>query len=108
MTYGLNEKVFIVGLAILFITVVLGGIFSVQLAGIWLRVKREDRKYEAEQKERDKYDRWKEERKHWIDLVSDQNKRLNEMSDQLVRLTRDYENAKQLMGKVNLKGERND
>lgn len=38
--YGLSEKVFITGLSILFVTVVLGGVFVSQVAAIWLKNKR--------------------------------------------------------------------
>ena len=107
MIYGINEKVFIAGLALLFITVVCGGVFGVQLANVWLRFKREEMKAEKEQKESMQMLRWESEREQWVGIVRDQNERLEKMNNDLVRVTRDYENAKQLMAKVNLKGEVN-
>ena len=104
--YGLSERVFITGLIILFITVVIGGVFTSQVAVIWIRNKREERKYDSRQREADRFNRWERERGEWMKLVDQQNARIDHMNEELVRLTRDYENAKTLMGKVNLKGER--
>ena len=52
--YGVNEKVFIAGLFILFVTVVLGGVFSSQVAVLWIRNKREQRKHDDRNRERDR------------------------------------------------------
>lgn len=104
--YGLSERVFITGLVILFFTVVIGGVFTSQVAVLWLRNKREERKHESREREADRFNRWERERGEWLKLVDQQNVRIDHMNEELVRLTRDYENAKTLMGKVNLKGER--
>lgn len=103
--YGINEKIYIIGLIVIFITVVLGGMFGVQLASIWLKFKREEMRSEREKREVMQEVRWEQERDHWVGIVKDQNKRIDALSDELVKLSRDYENAKNLMSKVNLKGE---
>ena len=103
--YGINDKVFIAGLFILFVTVVLGGVFSSQVAVLWIRNKREERKHDDRRREKDKIDQFEKERNAWYELAKDQATRIGCMSEEIARLTRDYENAKKLMGKVNLKGE---
>lgn len=105
--YGINDKVFIAGLFILFVTVVLGGVFSSQVAVLWIRNKREERKHDDRRRERDKIDNFENERNAWYALAKEQADRIDRMSEEIARLTRDYENAKKLMKKVNLKGEEN-
>lgn len=102
--YGLSEKVFITGLVILFFTIVIGGVFMSQVAVLWFKNKREERKHDAREREADRFNRWERERGEWLKLVDQQNARIDHMNEELVRLTRDYENAKTIMAKVNLKG----
>lgn len=105
MTYGLNEKVFIVGLAILFITVVLGGVFGVELARLYLKCKRIDKDYELERRERDKDERWEHEAARWVHLNEKQNAKIGEINEELIRTTKELERAKMLLAKTNLKGD---
>ena len=103
--YGINDKVFIAGLFILFVTVVLGGVFSSQVAVLWIRNKREERKHDDRRREKDKIDQFEKERNAWYELAKEQATRIDRMSEELTRLTRDYENAKKLMKTVKVKGE---
>lgn len=106
--YGISDKLFITGLFVLFVTVILGGVFSSQVAVIWFKNKKEERKNENKQRELDRMDRFEKERSAWYELAKEQNQRIEKMSEELTRLTRDYENAKKLMKKINLKGEENE
>ena len=90
---------------IIFCTVVISGVFTSQVAVLWLKNKREERIHEKEEREKDREDRFRAERKAWAELAKDQAERINRMNEELVKITRNYEQAKQLMDKVNLKGE---
>ena len=106
MIYGINDKLFIAGLFILFVTVVLGGVFSSQVAVLWIRNKREERKHDDRRRERDKIDQFEKERNAWYELAKEQATRIDRMSEELTRLTRDYENAKKLMKTVKVREEK--
>ena len=100
---NIAEKIYVTGLFILFTTVVVGGVFTSQVAVLWLRNKREERRNEARIRESERLDRFENERNAWYELAKDQNERIAKMSEELARITKNYENAKTLMGKVNLK-----
>lgn len=102
--YGINDKLFTIGLFVLFTTVVIGGVFTSQVAVVWLKNKREERKNEMRIREMDRIDRFEKERNAWYELTKDQNQRIAQMSEELARLTRNYENAKTLMSKVSING----
>jgi len=105
MIYGVGEKLFIAGLTIIFLTVVIGGTFGVELARLYVKCRRIEKEYELERRERDKYDRWERERAEWFAIKKEQDERIERMHDELVELTRHYERAKRLMDRTNLKGE---
>lgn len=100
---NIAERIFVAGLFILFTTVVIGGVFTSQVAVVWLKNKREERRNEARIRESERIDRFENERNAWYELAKEQNQRIAQMSEELARLTKNYENAKTLMGKVNLK-----
>ena len=104
--YGINEKLFLIGLFVLFTTVVLGGVFSSQVAVLWIRNKREERKHDDRRREKDKIDQFEKERNAWYELAKEQATRIDRMSEELTRLTRDYENAKKLMKNVKVREEK--
>ena len=92
-------------LFVIFCSVVISGTFTSQVAVLWIKNKREERKHESIEREKDREDRFKAERKAWAELAKDQADRLAKLSDELVKVTRQYEQAKTIMDKVNLKGE---
>ena len=103
--YGVNEKVFIAGLFILFVTVVLGGVFSSQVAVLWIRNKREQRKHEDRNREKDRLDQYEAERAAWVSVINEKDRVIVHLSEELRKQTRELEQAKQIMSKVNLKGD---
>lgn len=105
MTYGINEKVFIIGLFVIFVTVILGGVFGVELARLYCKCKRIEKEYELERRERDKDERWEHEAARWMELNSKQNARIDRINEELVRTTKELERTKQILAKTNLKGE---
>ena len=103
--YGVNEKVFIAGLFILFVTVVLGGVFSSQVAVLWIRNKREQRKHDDRNREKDRLDQYEAERAAWVSVINEKDRVIVHLSEELRKQTRELEQAKQIMSKVNLKGD---
>lgn len=103
--YGVNEKVFIAGLFILFVTVVLGGVFSSQVAVLWIRNKREQRKHDDLNREKDRLDQYEAERAAWVSVINEKDRVIVHLSEELQKQTRELEQAKQIMSKVNLKGD---
>ena len=109
--YGINEKVFIGGIAVIFVSVVIAGVIIWQLMVLWLKNKREERRWEGYQREQDRVDRCERERNEWILTVKEQAERNERMVEKIEQITKewnrtkaDYNRAKQLMEKVNLEG----
>lgn len=110
--YGINDKLFIAGLFILFVTVVLGGVFSSQVAVLWLRNKREERRHDERRLAIRCSDKWDAERENWMKMLDDRDKEVKDLmneihalKDELSRKNTSYNNAKKLMENVTLKGE---
>ena len=103
--YGINEKLFIAGLCVLFVTVVIGGIFSSQVAVLWLRNKREQRRHDDRNREEDRVDRLEAERNAWVSVMTEKDKLIINLTKELDEMTNQYERAKERMSKFNIKGE---
>ena len=102
--YGINERLFIAGLFVLFVTVVIGGIFSSQVAVIWFKNKREQRRHDDRNREQDRIDRLEAERNAWVSVIAEKDKLIISLTEELRQQTKDYDRAKEIMQKVNLKG----
>ena len=109
--YGINEKVFLGGVAVIFITVVIAGVLIWQVMILWAKNRREQRRWEGYQREKDREDRCERERSEWIATIKDQAERNERMVEKIEQITKewtktkaDYNRAKQLMEKVNLEG----
>ena len=102
--YGINERLFVAGLCVLFVTVVIGGIFSSQVAVLWLRNKREQRRHDDRNREQDRVDRLEAERNAWVSVIAEKDKLIISLTEELRQQTKDYDRAKEIMQKVNLKG----
>ena len=110
--YTIDQKLFITGLFVLFVTVVIGGVFVSQVAVLWLRNKREERKHYERRLEIRCSDKWDEERENWMGMIDDRDKEItkllkniDELKDELSRTNTNYNNAKKLIDHKNLKGE---
>jgi len=104
--YGISEKLFIAGLVVLFITVVLGGMYGVQLARMYIRCRAMEREYDIERRERERNARWEREAVRWFDLNDKQNARIQRLNDELTERTKELENARATLAKFNIKGEK--
>ena len=109
---GINEKLFVGGIAVLFIGLVVFGVLLWLVVGLWLRNKREQRKWESYQREQDRIDRFERQRIAWMELTKEQGERMErmvqevkELSENCKRTEQDYARAKERMSKFNMKGE---
>jgi len=109
--YGINEQVFLGGVAVIFVSVVIAGVIIWQLMVLWLKNKREERRWAGYQREQDRIDRCERERNAWIKTLNVQEERNARMIEQVAQITEawnqtksDYNRAKELMSKVNLEG----
>lgn len=109
---NINERLFVGGVAVLFIGLVVFGVLIWLVAGLWLRNKREQRKWESYQREQDRIDRFERQRIAWMELTKEQGERMErmvkevkELSENCKRTEQDYARAKERMSKFNMKGE---
>jgi hypothetical protein len=89
--------------SVLFITVILAGVFSVEVSGAWLRNKREERTNavrEAESRMSDRYDR---ERASWLAILAEKDRELESMTAMVKRLEKNYEIATRVLSAVDEK-----
>ena len=108
---NINEKLYAAGIAVIFIAVVVGGTFVWAAMSIWLKNRREQRRWDGYQREKDREDRLEKQRNEWIGIIKDQNERYAKMVEEVAQISAEwaktqnnYERAKQLMQKVNLEG----
>ena len=108
---NINEKLYAAGIAVIFIAVVVGGTFIWASMSIWLRNRREQRRWDGYQREKDREDRLEKQRNEWIGIIRDQNARYAKMVEEVAQISAEwaktqnnYERAKQIMQKVNLEG----
>ena len=108
---NINEKLYVAGIAVIFITVVVGGVLIWSVMTLWLKNRQEQRKWDALQREKDREDRLEKQRNEWIGIIRDQNARYAKMVEQVAQISAEwaktennYNRAKELMQKVNLEG----
>lgn len=109
---NINEKLYVAGIAVIFITVVIGGVLIWSVMTLWLKNRQEQRKWDALQREKDREDRCERERHEWMLAVKEMSDRNEKMAERVSEITKewnrtkaDYNRAKEMMEKVNLKGE---
>ena len=108
---NINEKLYIGGIAVIFITVVIGGVLIWATMCLWLKNRREQRRWDSYQREKDREDRCERERGEWMLAVKEMSDRNEKMAERVAEITKewnrtkaDYNRAKELMQKVNLEG----
>lgn len=100
-----TQMILFVCTSVLFITVILAGVFSVECAGAWLRNKREERANgvrEAEARISARYDR---ERESWIAILSEKDKEVKELNEMVNRLSKNLDIATRVLAVAERKGE---
>jgi len=102
---GINEQLFTIGLFVIFITVIVGGVFVGQVAVLWLKNKREQREHDDRNRELDRKDQYEAERAAWVSVIVEKDKLIVGLNEELRQMTRECDRIKELMAKVNLKGE---
>lgn len=91
--------------SVLFITVILAGVFSVECAGAWLRNKREERANgvrEAESRISARYDR---ERDSWLAILTEKDNEIRSLTEQNSRLNKNLDIATRVLAVAERKGE---
>ena len=83
--------------AVLFITVVLGGVFSSNAASIWLKNKREERAARYALAELRHDDRMDKERSDWMRLVQEKDGYIKSLQNELLRISKNHEIAMNLL-----------
>lgn len=92
-----TQMVQLVCTSVLFITVVLAGVFSVELAGAWLKNRREERANgvrEAESRISARYDR---ERDSWLAIIAEKDKEVRELNEMVNRLSKNLDIATKVL-----------
>lgn len=109
---NINERLFVAGIAVIFLGLVVFGVLIWQVMVIWLRNKREQRKWDGYQRDKDREDRMARERAAYLTTIKEQTNDIKQMVKDMKLLTEsyrkavsDYDKAKERMSKFNLKGE---
>ncbi len=83
--------------SVLFITVILAGVFSVEVAGVWLRNRREERRNGIREAERTVSERFDRERNSWMELLAQKDRELEITNALLARLQKNYDIATKVL-----------
>lgn len=109
---NINERLYVAGVVVIFIAVVVGMVLIWATMTLWLKNRREQRKWDSYQREQDRVDRCERERHEWMLAVKEMSDRNEKMAERVAEITKewnrtkaDYNRAKEMMEKVNLKGE---
>lgn len=101
----INDKLFAIGLFVIFCTVTIGGVFTSQVAAVWLKNKNEQRRHYERRLEIRCSEKWDTERKTWMKMLDERDQEIKTLKDELSRLSTNYAISKKLMDGAKLKGE---
>lgn len=91
---------------VLFVTVILAGVFGIEISSNWLRNKREVRANavrDAEARMSDRYDR---ERSSWLAILAEKDREIETLNGMVRKMEKNYEIATRVLGAAdNKKGE---
>jgi len=91
--------------ALMMAMIIIAGIFLWQAAIIWLRNKREERAWQMERAELRRADANAAEREAWVTCLNKKDELIAGLNEELIKMTKQLEQNKKVMSKVNLKGE---
>ena len=94
---------FLIGGSILAFLILVLGTAAVRLSTNWLINRREERESREKAAHLRSTARMDQEREQWFELVKEKDLRIAELNAELMRVSRDYGNAKRLMNAVKLK-----
>lgn len=83
--------------AVLFITVVLAGVFSVEVAGVWIRNKREERANGVRAAEKEISARYDKERESWLAILSEKDIEIRSLTEANNRLNKNLDIATRVL-----------
>lgn len=92
-----QQMVQLVLTTVLFITVILAGVFGAEISANWLRNRREQRRgdvREAEQRMSDRYDR---ERNSWLEIIAEKDREIDVLNGMVKKLEKNYEIATRVL-----------
>lgn len=100
-----TQMVQLVCTSVLFITVILAGVFSVEVCGMWLRNRREERRNtvrDAEQRMSDRYDK---ERASWLAIIQEKDKQIAGLNAMVARLEKGNDIANRILKNAEIRKE---
>lgn len=97
MMNAISNDVFIVCTAILFVTVVIGGMFASNAASIWLKNRREERANKLAVAEARHDEQHEREREDWMKLLQEKDAYIKSLSNELLRTAKNNEIAMRLL-----------
>jgi len=95
-----SDHVYTISLFIIFITVVVGGTFIVQVANLWIKNKREERESYERGLALRATDCMDKERAEWMKALRAKDDRIEVLSCEVVRLTKQVEINRQVIEKA--------
>ena len=97
MAYTICEKVFIGGMALLFLTVLIILVFLVYAASFWLKNKREERRIYLRNQQLKAAARSEQERQEWTSLLAMRDQEIASLKEQVSTLTRSVDMTRKLL-----------
>lgn len=83
--------------AVLFITVVLGGVFATSAASIWFRNRREERRNTVRAAEARSSERFNRERDSWLAILAEKDKEIETLKALNEKLNKNYDIATKIL-----------
>ena len=96
------DRTLMIGGAVMAFLIIVMATAAVRLSAVWLKNQRELRRHEERRASLRSTARMDEERAKWFALVREKDQRIAELNAELMRVSRDYGNAKKLMTAVKL------
>ena len=103
MMSGISNDVFIVCTAVLFVTVVIGGMFAGNAASIWLKNRREERANKFAIAEARHDAKHEQERNEWMRLLHEKDAYIKALHNELLRVSRNHDTAMKLLKESEMK-----
>ena len=100
-----TQMVQLVCTTVLFITVILAGVFSVELAGAWLKNRREERANGVKEAESRISARYDKERNSWLAILAEREREVKELNELVTRLNKNLDIATRVLSVAERKSE---
>ena len=91
------EMAHIIATTVQFIGIVIGGAFAVELGGMWLRNKREQRTNSVKEWEARTSGNWDKERESWLQIIAEKDREIEELKSINLKLEKHYDIATKVL-----------